>query len=538
MSKFLLQLSSANGEVSLESTEFHDADTCSVAHCHRGATTFRKGSGTFLWTQGVQALVHFFLEIKIAALEQRQGSIRGERGSLAASLDYSIAKNGQWLADMFGVYSDGTLRARRILRRTNPERKRPGPVEIFLNSTIISPQQVFIRCGNKDLVSKEELSALRDSLPSNTPDSNTRLRYRQRGSNDSVRAEAIGTAKSWSISPSPDHWLPLVLSQEISNAITSTDIFTAKALGRTLSKLFEDSYLSKHLPQTGGVFLWEQTAALPRSALLGLRKPEQDRVKAKLGHITIASSIFLAGAIGLLMYLRNRGLLLDIDYCFYRSNDILSEVRRSQFNSLPDGFVCSAASFPEMLRTAKQLDYVPLMLLPGVSSRIVTGAHSSDGTERDACRKILVIGDLPTSGSIYAHRLARNRRVGDAPLQIKSVNARLFEDSVPPHTTDFGLVLGFPTYHYHHRVNGARLVDTPSSGENSLETILFVKQSMVSDGRAALLNLLVRDAWLETQESPLALSQLITLVSSDSLYLKSLKRFGGFYRSATTLARA
>jgi hypothetical protein len=391
---------------------------------------------------------------------------------------------------------------------------------------------------DKALETKEELTTLRDLLPASTPHSNTRPRNRQIEAYGSPYRGMSHKGHDGHLSVSPDKWLPGVLGQELSNALTSTDIFSTSALGRTMSKLFDDPYLSKHLPRTGGVFLWEQTAALPLSALLGLRQPDQDRVKAKLREITIAAPVFLAGAIGLLMYLRNKGLPVHIDYCFYRSSDILSEAWRDKCTPLPDGFACSVASFPEMLRTAKRFDYEPLMLLPGVSSRVVTRAAHSRQTDRDTCREILVIGDQPTSGSIYAQRLVRNRRAGDPQMHIKSVSARCFEDSAPPCDEGLGLVQGFPTYHYHHRVNGACLVDRPAGGENSLETILFIRRSMIADGRAALLNLLIRDVWLEVQESSAALSRLVALVSNDALYLKSLKRFGGFHRSATTFVRS
>lgn len=540
MSSFCLYLTACDHGVSLEATEFQNDETSTVLRCQRGTNTFRQGSGTFTWSQGVQALVQLFLEVKIASLDSRQGSILGERGSLAASLDYSVAKNGLWLADMFGVYSDGTLRARRILRRTNPERKRPGPVEIFLNTAIISPKEVIILCDGKSMETKDELVALQKLLPASTTAATVAVGNSWKRTSQVLCDKGEPSRQNREANPNQDGWLVKVLEQELSNAITSTDIFTARALRKTLSNIFEDPYLSKHLPKTGGAFLWEQSSPLPRSALLGLRQPERSQITQQLSRLTIATPVFLSGAIGLFMYLKQKGLItVDIDYCFYRSSEILIEARGDKDRALPDGFVCSAASFPEMLKSAKKLDYVPLMLLPGVSSRVVSGGpQHSEVLQPRVCQEILVIGDQPTSGSIYAHKLARSRSIGQRPIKIRSVDARCFEDSAPPHNDEFALVLGFPTYHYHHHVNQSSFLDTPKDSENTLETILFIKQSMVLDGTAALLDMLIRDAWLEIQENPAALARLATLISTDSLYVKTLKRFGGFYKSARALVKA
>lgn len=117
----------------LDSLEFVDSEGCRV-RCSRGSFNTVASGGhlrTFSWTRAVRALSILALRTYLARHDSSIAPlISGVRGSLAASLDYSLSKEPQWLLDMFGVDSTGRARARKFIRRENPERKRPGPVTI------------------------------------------------------------------------------------------------------------------------------------------------------------------------------------------------------------------------------------------------------------------------------------------------------------------------------------------------------------------------------------------------------------------------
>lgn len=68
----------------------------------------------------------------------------GGAGSPAGALDSAISKSPAWLLDVLGYDAQGTPYARRIFRRLNPERKRPGPVEVLVNDRLLSPDDVKI----------------------------------------------------------------------------------------------------------------------------------------------------------------------------------------------------------------------------------------------------------------------------------------------------------------------------------------------------------------------------------------------------------
>jgi hypothetical protein len=126
-----------------------------------------KASGSFQWTTAVKALSVLF--IRIAMSEQNESlrnmnCLSGHKGSLASSLDYALSKQPQWLQEMFGMGSYGTVYARRLILRTNAERKRPGPVILGLNTIVLKPENIRIFWNNEPVASFEALSKLLRSL--------------------------------------------------------------------------------------------------------------------------------------------------------------------------------------------------------------------------------------------------------------------------------------------------------------------------------------------------------------------------------------
>src|SRR5690348_17113655 len=85
---------------------------------------------SFQWTPAVRALCVLLVRTKVFSIENSNAGVpalqTNARGSISA-LDYAIGRHAAWIADMFGVDQHGHLIAQRIFKRSNPERKRPGP---------------------------------------------------------------------------------------------------------------------------------------------------------------------------------------------------------------------------------------------------------------------------------------------------------------------------------------------------------------------------------------------------------------------------
>lgn len=136
-------------------------ERCSIRGKTGGA--YRQ-AGSFQWTSAVRALSLLAVKAVITPLD---ALIQGEEGSLAASLDYAISKQPQWLIELFGCDHEGISYARRLVLRTNPERKRPGPVVLALNSVYLPASSIEVYI-NRARASQEQIEQLKDVLSTGT----------------------------------------------------------------------------------------------------------------------------------------------------------------------------------------------------------------------------------------------------------------------------------------------------------------------------------------------------------------------------------
>lgn len=115
---------------------------------------------TFQWTAAVQGLCALLLKKAVSADPKAEATLSGGQGSVAASLDYALDKQPAWLADMFGLASDGNIIARKIFRRTNPGRKSKGPVVIGINKALLGTLSVAVFLDDVQVGTQEGVSEL------------------------------------------------------------------------------------------------------------------------------------------------------------------------------------------------------------------------------------------------------------------------------------------------------------------------------------------------------------------------------------------
>jgi hypothetical protein len=141
----------------LTEVQFQDSVHGNLRRSVRGKTggPFRT-AGSFQWTSAVKALALLLIKTKAVPME---ALLRGDANSLAASLDYAISKQPVWLTDMFGCDQQGISFARRLILRTNPERKRPGPVTLGINQMYVAADSITVYVNGK-LCEGESLAPL------------------------------------------------------------------------------------------------------------------------------------------------------------------------------------------------------------------------------------------------------------------------------------------------------------------------------------------------------------------------------------------
>jgi hypothetical protein len=116
--------------------------------------------GAFTWSNGVKALCELILKAKFDGDISHPATISGPKGSSASSLDYAIAKQPRWVLDMFGEDINGISRIRRLIKRHNPEGKRPGPIILSWNHAACPQDIITVYLNNQQVVSPKELSSL------------------------------------------------------------------------------------------------------------------------------------------------------------------------------------------------------------------------------------------------------------------------------------------------------------------------------------------------------------------------------------------
>lgn len=120
--------------------------------------------GRFRWSRAVRAMSVVAVRTSLATLDPTvEPRITGGRGSFAAALDGALSKEPVWLLETFGIFPNGSPVSRRLFARSNPGRKRVGPVAVSLSSRVRGAE-VSIFVNGAKLVCATELRVLLDAL--------------------------------------------------------------------------------------------------------------------------------------------------------------------------------------------------------------------------------------------------------------------------------------------------------------------------------------------------------------------------------------
>lgn len=140
MVKMTLSFVTSRRTIALNQTVFTHPLLRNEVRTIRGATA-PPGVGNFRWSNGVRAVSLLLVRHAVQRLKggshellrQEPALLEGYDSSLAASLDYALSKQPLWLHDMFGRTPQGKPVSRLLFGRINPDRKRPGPVMVFVS---------------------------------------------------------------------------------------------------------------------------------------------------------------------------------------------------------------------------------------------------------------------------------------------------------------------------------------------------------------------------------------------------------------------
>lgn len=452
--------------------------------------------GTFRWSTGVKALGYFFVS---AALAYEEGesetfSLEGERGTLVSSLDFALGKEPEWLNTLCGFDSEGRAAARRLILRGNPEGKRPGPFSLSLNQDYLSPGQVRIFWNDRRVIDAGELSFLASSL--------------------------VGASNERS---DITDWLYRIMLREAKDGLLRTDIFCRSSIVSRCKRVMNDPSFRKVSGNIESI-IDEIDLSLSAAQRLGLAgmTAEIPRELESLGSIEVCVASPSVGSIAIFNHLMvNHNLNLRLNTDFPHAVDVLKYVMREEYQ-VPPGIICLGEAPAATFLGMGAPGYHPLMFLPNVDHRVVS---SNPGSGNDT---FMMMCDEPSTASFYFEDLKRSGEL--THFGVEKVHKEPFEVFMDLKGTSEAVkaVLFFPYYDANLKFNNCVISDCSSSVPTTKEKVLFVHESIYRDSvRVRLLNVAIRNAWLELIENEALLGGMVGDLIKQPGFVKSLKRFTG-----------
>ena len=490
----------------------------------------QRANASFQWTTAVRAFA--LLAIR-SRLEGSTAFLEGGRGSLAASLDYAIARRTNWLVEVLGNDQKGRPLLRRAFSRTNPERKNQGPVIVSFNGSIVPIDSIEICLDGKQIHSEEALSELagkieRDALLRKVTVAKTPIR--QQNTSDLLSPANFESA-TWPA------LLRNLIFDETSKMLNSADIFSPTTLKKSLRALKQHPTVAKLSGSSD--FASSIDLALPSSWRLGLAEDHYLRT-----HLAADSPLRIAlpaagpAASCIFTYLKHvKGYNLELDFCYPHAIEIAQRILRGQFEQQPDACVLGIAPASQLLGRQEKVPYHLLMMLPKNSQRVIAGAGKSTGRPKKSLSfdrgDYFLLKDDPSNPQFYFDDLVMHGEINPRQVTLNHMEPdevlSLFHDA----DENTRAILFFPHYHLNAQLNGSRFLDKePRAGLK--EMFLFVHERVYrSEHLARCLDIAIRDAWLTLRGNTALQYKMIDLLVSNELYRKYMYRACGLHNFAS-----
>ena len=465
------------------------------------------GSGTFQWTPGVRALCLLLVQTA-AERAALPGSIRGGAGSAAATLDYALGKQPVWLLEMFGTDKRGRVFARKLIRRTNPERKRPGPVVLSVNEALLPAANIEVRVDGIAINSQESLRALARMFlkyfPSDVDAPIIRTSVMPRpGRQAAITGRGLEA-------PLLHDCMRRMLVHEISSVLQVIDIFRPEKLHGALKRVEENPSFIKAGGRSRHVASEVDLSLSPseRIGWLGGGFCPKDRFPRSF---QVATSFILPGAIALFQYLKQRyGIPLDLDFHYAYAQELVRKIVNNELAQPPELCILTIAPAANLMKHGKRTGYLPLMLMPPISHRVLAPAQERRKPRGTISANYLFLLRDPSTPEFYFEHLQRTGKVRGSEKTLHSEPDEL-PYALSGGNEDLRAVVFFPHYGLNQLYNSCVCADQPERGENFSESILFVHESFAEDkARMRLLDILLRDAWFKLRSSADAVSAVVS----------------------------
>lgn len=515
----------------------------------------KESTGGFTWTPAVQAISYFLVKSLASYLKNRANNpyvLCGSRGSLAVSIIYAIQKSNAWLFDMFGSTLDGLPLFKSFLEIENIALRNARPTSISLKPSANLIENITIYIDESSVRDISILETLADAIGGDSPSEQKTTSLRT--SDPDIFDEALGwnkanlareSRKDYSDKQDREGKLPApfadrdwhffiknILLVELDQALRDTPIFSKGHTLATINKLKKNLTFKKY-SQGANSFLHKIDLELTEASRVGVF-PDEDLLRKYFSkdseEIRVCLSATQVGALAIFYYLKYvKGFNLEINLNFTHSSAICEFIKKEHFIQEPD--ICCLSVSPAAHFIASQKTYRALMLLPSISYRVIA-PKSAVGLSRDLLvsnHKLFYLHhDQFSTSRYYFEELVEEGYIKKRQVKLNFLNPRNLFHSFADSAPEARAILGFPYYHFDSIINQSISLSQLFAPKANKETFAFVHQRVLKDEkRAFLLNVAIRDAWMNLKNNHSLREAIICLIAKNRDYLSLIGRYGG-----------
>lgn len=464
---------------------------------YRGKSlAFQRDAGLFQWSAAVKALAVLAVGTRASVTGSQDSGLNfleGEGGSLAATLDYAIAKPTSWIVDLFGREDSGKSYARLVFKRENSERKRPGPVRVSLSSRLHDPSNLRIFLDGVELLTTQELQQLLELLTQEQP----------------TRQKKGGKAEHGHVFQAS--WFTELLKEEVLVSLRETEVLDRLGIEEACEQAVPAHSPSE--PFVSDVQMQLLSHVLPPS---GSTRRNGANLLSQ-GPCRVACPPTAAGALAIFNHVQSEaGDALSLNAAFPSTRSILDS---GDFNSYSLAVLSWGAA--KILYKREGFERLrPVMLLPRTSFGLVLRGELSSPKQVE---KVL----LATDDDSYTMRflaIAKARHLLNDNCE--PISATFSETmSLLPRKGD-AAITAFPISHLLAKRHRAKVLWIHDEHFRCGDNILFARHSLDPSAVATL----IREAWYTLLEQSSALDSSLERIFSAVDFSNYLYRLAALYQ--------
>ncbi|MCB0343606.1 MAG: hypothetical protein KDD66_00740 [Bdellovibrionales bacterium] len=506
------------------------------------------GAGSFRWSSAVQALT--VLGIECAEISARGTSqkvvISGTRGSGAASLDYAIGKNTNWLHELFGEDASGRPLCRQIFKRSNPELRRSGPAEVSFNPSLIAPDGIKIFVENELCTDPERLREMSQSVKSQkkpkveSSESPKRVDHSRRAAAPLISARKFLDEQQVR-GPLPFPFrdqhnrdqLKAIFRSEVLSMLYSTNIFNRWDLDKAEARIKgNQTYRDLTGPYADTPIVSDIDRGLLSADRLGVSRngqsllpgPDDAPIRCYVPVVEITT-------LSLLYYIKFiNGINLDITFGYSHSRMLLNELRLGQLDPEPDVMFMAIGPAAGLIGLGEKTGFSPLMLMPRITYRIAAPAGNIYAEDAPRYGTYLFMNDQPTSPQYYFNSLAEEGFFYEGRVDVLNMEPHEVTSAFRSGDPELRAIMWWPHHTLTKIFGNSVIFEDIASEMSNIDTICFASKKMQENPPVLrALDIAIRDAWLRLMDEGPSLDLVLDLLVENRDYVRFLKRISGMH---------